>query len=172
MKSSVVKRSIVLAGHKTSVSLEDAFWRALKEIAGGRQITLSNLISEIDSERQQAIYRRPYNSSCSTSTADLLTVKDDAERIAYSWWRCLHEYRCVGTDSASAVWGRFRFEPVGGGTKIKAVRLICPCNARAELGLRRRPLRRQTPHRKENVGDHHGCPGSRGRHSEEDLMRV
>ena len=54
MKSSVVKRSIVLAGHKTSVSLEDAFWRALKEIAGGRQITLSNLVSEIDSERQQS----------------------------------------------------------------------------------------------------------------------
>jgi predicted DNA-binding ribbon-helix-helix protein len=54
MKSSVVKRSIVLAGHKTSVTLEDAFWRALKEIAGGRQITLSNLVSEIDSERQQS----------------------------------------------------------------------------------------------------------------------
>ena len=54
MKSSVVKRSIVLAGNKTSVSLEDAFWRALKEIACGRQITVSNLVSEIDSERQQS----------------------------------------------------------------------------------------------------------------------
>ena len=53
MKSSVIKRSIVLAGHKTSVSLEDAFWRALKEIAGGRHITLSDLVSSIDSERQQ-----------------------------------------------------------------------------------------------------------------------
>jgi predicted DNA-binding ribbon-helix-helix protein len=52
MKSSVIKRSIVLAGHKTSVSLEDAFWRALKEIAGGRHITLSDLVSSIDSERQ------------------------------------------------------------------------------------------------------------------------
>jgi predicted DNA-binding ribbon-helix-helix protein len=54
MKSSVIKRSIVLAGHKTSVSLEDAFWRGLKEIAGGRQITLSDLVSTIDSERQQS----------------------------------------------------------------------------------------------------------------------
>ena len=53
MKSSVVKRSIVLAGHKTSVSLEDAFWRGLKESAGGRQITLSDLVAAIDSERQQ-----------------------------------------------------------------------------------------------------------------------
>ena len=33
MKSPVVKRSIVLAGHKTSVSLEDAFWEGLKDIA-------------------------------------------------------------------------------------------------------------------------------------------
>ena len=53
MKSSVVKRSIVVAGHKTSVSLEDAFWRGLKEIAGGRHITLSDLVAAIDSERQQ-----------------------------------------------------------------------------------------------------------------------
>jgi predicted DNA-binding ribbon-helix-helix protein len=53
MKSSVVKRSIVLGDHKTSVSLEDAFWRGRKEIAGGRQITLSDLVAAIDSERQQ-----------------------------------------------------------------------------------------------------------------------
>ena len=33
MKSTIVKRSIVLAGHKTSVSLEDAFWDGLKDIA-------------------------------------------------------------------------------------------------------------------------------------------
>jgi hypothetical protein len=43
MKSLVVKRSIVAAGHKTSVSLEDAFWDGLKEIARGRNITLSEL---------------------------------------------------------------------------------------------------------------------------------
>ena len=52
MKSPVVKRSIVIAGHKTSVSLEDAFWKGLKEIAGGRDITLSDLVAAIDSERQ------------------------------------------------------------------------------------------------------------------------
>jgi predicted DNA-binding ribbon-helix-helix protein len=52
MKSQVVKRSIVIAGHKTSVSLEDAFWKALKEIAGGRYMTLSDLVAAIDSERQ------------------------------------------------------------------------------------------------------------------------
>ncbi len=52
MKSPVVKRSIVIAGHKTSVSLEDAFWRGLKEIAGGRNMTLSDLVAAIDSERR------------------------------------------------------------------------------------------------------------------------
>lgn len=52
MKSPVIKRSIVIAGHKTSVSLEDAFWRGLKEIAMSRRMTLSDLVASIDSERQ------------------------------------------------------------------------------------------------------------------------
>jgi predicted DNA-binding ribbon-helix-helix protein len=53
MKSPVVKRSIVIAGHKTSVSLEDAFWDALKEIAASRKATLSDLVASIDSGRMQ-----------------------------------------------------------------------------------------------------------------------
>ncbi|MGE4373972.1 MAG: ribbon-helix-helix domain-containing protein [Xanthobacter sp.] len=53
MKSPVVKRSIVIAGHKTSVSLEDAFWEALKEIAAGRRLTLSDLVASIDAARSQ-----------------------------------------------------------------------------------------------------------------------
>ncbi|WP_454916954.1 ribbon-helix-helix domain-containing protein [Xanthobacter sediminis] len=53
MKSPVVKRSIVIAGHKTSVSLEDAFWEALKEIATSRRLTLSDLVATIDSARTQ-----------------------------------------------------------------------------------------------------------------------
>jgi predicted DNA-binding ribbon-helix-helix protein len=52
MKSPVIKRSIVIAGHKTSVSLEDAFWRGLKDIATGRHMTLSDLVGAIDSERR------------------------------------------------------------------------------------------------------------------------
>jgi predicted DNA-binding ribbon-helix-helix protein len=54
MKSPIVKRSIVLGGHKTSVSLEDAFWRGLKEIAHGQRLTLSNMVAEIDRSRQQS----------------------------------------------------------------------------------------------------------------------
>lgn len=53
MKSPVVKRSIVVAGHKTSVSLEEAFWTSMKEISGLRDMTLSDMVSEIDKGRAQ-----------------------------------------------------------------------------------------------------------------------
>jgi predicted DNA-binding ribbon-helix-helix protein len=53
MKSGVVKRSIVVAGRKTSVSLEDAFWKGLREIAVARDMTPSDLIATINSDRQQ-----------------------------------------------------------------------------------------------------------------------
>jgi predicted DNA-binding ribbon-helix-helix protein len=52
MKSPIIKRSIVVAGHKTSVSLEDEFWMGLKEIAGGRQSTMADLVAIIDADRQ------------------------------------------------------------------------------------------------------------------------
>ncbi len=53
MTSPVIKRSIVIAGHKTSVSLEDGFWKALKEIAKARQMTMSDLVASIDTDRHQ-----------------------------------------------------------------------------------------------------------------------
>lgn len=53
MKSPVVKRSIVITGHKTSVSLEDAFWSGLKDIAASRNMTLSELVASIDADRRQ-----------------------------------------------------------------------------------------------------------------------
>ena len=53
MKSPIVKRSIVVAGHKTSVSLEEAFWNGMKEISGERSMTLSELVGEIHTRRQQ-----------------------------------------------------------------------------------------------------------------------
>jgi predicted DNA-binding ribbon-helix-helix protein len=52
MKSPVVKRSIAIAGRQTSVSLEDAFWNRLRAIAGRRQMTVSELVAAIDSDRQ------------------------------------------------------------------------------------------------------------------------
>jgi predicted DNA-binding ribbon-helix-helix protein len=53
MKSPVEKRSVVVGGHKTSVSLESPFWNAMKEIAASRDATLSELVGGIDASRSQ-----------------------------------------------------------------------------------------------------------------------
>jgi len=53
MKSAVLKRSVVIDGHKTSVSLEDPFWTDLKKIAHTQQVTLSELVTKIDGTREQ-----------------------------------------------------------------------------------------------------------------------
>jgi predicted DNA-binding ribbon-helix-helix protein len=50
--SAIVKRSIAIAGHETSISLENAFWKALRQIAEVRSVTLSALVSQIDNERR------------------------------------------------------------------------------------------------------------------------
>jgi predicted DNA-binding ribbon-helix-helix protein len=52
MKSSIVKHSVVVGGHHTSISLEDAFWAGLKEIAIESDMSVSDLVAAIDSERQ------------------------------------------------------------------------------------------------------------------------
>jgi predicted DNA-binding ribbon-helix-helix protein len=54
MKSPVIKRSIVVSGHKTSVSLEDEFWKELREIARSRAETLYDFVGAIDVERQHS----------------------------------------------------------------------------------------------------------------------
>lgn len=46
------KRSIVIAGHQTSVTLEEAFWRALKSIAAARRVSVNALVTEIDRDRR------------------------------------------------------------------------------------------------------------------------
>lgn len=45
------KRSVVITGHRTSVSLENAFWDALKVIAGRKNFTVNQLVTEIDKQR-------------------------------------------------------------------------------------------------------------------------
>jgi predicted DNA-binding ribbon-helix-helix protein len=50
-ESTIVKRSIVIRGHKTSVTLEEPFWSGLWEIARGKGYSLSGLVAQIDSER-------------------------------------------------------------------------------------------------------------------------
>lgn len=51
MSGRPVKRSLTLRGHRTSVSLEDAFWRAFREIAKARDMPINALAAEIDESR-------------------------------------------------------------------------------------------------------------------------
>ena len=54
MRSTIAKRSVVIAGHKTSISLEDAFWNDLRRIAAGREMSVSDLVGSIDADRENA----------------------------------------------------------------------------------------------------------------------
>ena len=54
LPSRVIKRSIVVGRHKTSVSLEDVFWVELRKIAEQKHLTLSRLVAEIDAKRQHS----------------------------------------------------------------------------------------------------------------------
>jgi predicted DNA-binding ribbon-helix-helix protein len=50
----MIKRSVTIAGHRTSVSLEEPFWEALRKLAKKREMTLAALIAEIDGKRKGA----------------------------------------------------------------------------------------------------------------------
>jgi len=52
MKSTILKRSVLIRGHKTSVSLEEPFWIGLKEIAGSRHQPLTAVLQQVDLERR------------------------------------------------------------------------------------------------------------------------
>ena len=52
--SRVLKRSINIEGHKTSISLEDEFWNSFKEIADERGVTVTALVGAIDGGRKHA----------------------------------------------------------------------------------------------------------------------
>ena len=52
MKSTITKRSVVIGGHKTSVSLEEPFWSAVREIAGAQEMSVSSLLRQIDLARR------------------------------------------------------------------------------------------------------------------------
>jgi hypothetical protein len=68
-KSTVGKRAVSIADHKTSVSLEDAFWQSLKEIASEHDMTPLNSSLTSTPSGDTPIYRRPFASSCSISIA-------------------------------------------------------------------------------------------------------
>jgi len=80
MKSLVVKRSIVVDGHKTSVSLEEPFWLGLKEIARKRSDSVSSVVGGIDAQRQRG----------NLSSAIRLFVLESARTSAYAAKQAAH----------------------------------------------------------------------------------
>jgi Ribbon-helix-helix domain len=68
MKSPVIKRTVYIDGRKTGVSIEDAFWSTLKEIAHAQGATVSQTVTEIDKLRQGEPYLARSACSCSTGS--------------------------------------------------------------------------------------------------------
>src|SRR5262245_46448684 len=84
MKSLVVKRSIVIGNHKTSISLEDAFWNQLRMIAAEQEMRLSELVSSINASREHG------NLSSALRLFVLRYYTHDAERQPHTSGRDLH----------------------------------------------------------------------------------
>ena len=110
MKSPVIKRSIVIAGHKTSVSLEDAFWKGLKEIADDRSLTLSELVSTIDTDRRHG----------NLSSAIRLFVLDHYRTGGRRPRSPRFRATCVGLRRSAGVSSARRLGPAGAARRVAA----------------------------------------------------
>ena len=73
MTSTIVKHTIEVAGRKTSLSLEDAFWQALKNIARNRRTTLRDLLLRSILSARTVISRQLRGYLCSTIIRSALT---------------------------------------------------------------------------------------------------
>jgi len=73
-RSPVIKRSVVIAGHKTSVSLEDAFWTEFREIARERNVALSDLTTRIEKQHTGANLSSAIRVFVLTNLRDKLTL--------------------------------------------------------------------------------------------------
>ena len=70
------KHSVTIAGHRTSLSLEAAFWEALKRIAAERGLSLSKLIEEIDRTRATAAKPANLSRAARVFVLEALTTRD------------------------------------------------------------------------------------------------
>jgi predicted DNA-binding ribbon-helix-helix protein len=122
-KSTVVKRSIFTDGHRTSVSLEDEFWKGLKESAGVRRMTLSQLVASIDAERRRGSnlssairlfvldFYRQQNSPAVLISSDATAAERNMRRIA----------RGQTVEAPAQFWLNQAKTPLGGSGVFKSV---------------------------------------------------
>lgn len=90
MKSSIVKRSVVIQGHKTSVSLEQPFWDTFRDIAEAERVTTSALLRKVDAERRHsnlssAIRVFVLQHMRGIANASLPPVATDGQTVGSSW---------------------------------------------------------------------------------------
>jgi predicted DNA-binding ribbon-helix-helix protein len=79
MKSAIIKRSITISGHKTSLSLEDAFWECLQQIAKVRDQNVHRLVTRSTKIGIAATCRQPFASLCLASIAINLVRRAERE---------------------------------------------------------------------------------------------
>jgi predicted DNA-binding ribbon-helix-helix protein len=107
MKSAVVKRSIVIAGHKTSVSLEDEFWNGLKEIVRELKMTLADLVGDIDVRKPHSnlssairlFVLHHFRSQISQASIDCVDARKDMPEITQAGRRSQQVNGQVGVQS-------------------------------------------------------------------------
>lgn len=89
MKSPIVKRSVVIHGHKTSVSLEQPFWDAFRDLAESERISTSALLRKVETEREHANLSsaiRVFVLRRMREMADARTQHRDGERVSGDRW--------------------------------------------------------------------------------------
>jgi predicted DNA-binding ribbon-helix-helix protein len=89
MKSSIIKRSVVIHGHKTSVSLEQPFWDAFRDIADGERMSTSALLRKVDAERRHANLSsaiRVFVLGHMRALANAGQPHRDSKRPRANWW--------------------------------------------------------------------------------------
>ncbi len=89
MKSQIIKRSVVIRGHKTSVSLEQPFWDAFRDIAESERISTSALLRKVDAERNQANMSSAIRVFVLRHMRSLATnepARPEGERDGAGWW--------------------------------------------------------------------------------------
>ncbi len=89
MKSPIIKRSVVIRGHKTSVSLEQPFWDAFRDIAESERISTSALLRKVDAERSHANLSsaiRVFVLGHLRQLVDAVQSKHDGQHVRDGWW--------------------------------------------------------------------------------------
>lgn len=89
MKSPIIKRSVVIRGHKTSVSLEQPFWDAFRDIAESGRVSTAALLRQVDADRSQANMSsaiRVFVLQHMRELADGAQRQHDGEGDRAGWW--------------------------------------------------------------------------------------